>query len=373
MDFSRARAVADAVLYEGYSLYPYRANSTKNQLRFQFGVIEPHGACATEVLAAGDGRVEGQVRFLRLRRRTVRDGSGRPVASLESGGRLLVAWDEGEPCEINFQHRLGGRDEPVEVILRGDVMDERVGEALVTRTRAPLATRITVESTLVHAERTLYRLRIGFENRGNERAPLIAAAIGTHVLLGGVPFVSLIDPPDWARAGAEACRQSGLWPVLAGEPGRDDLVLSAPFILYDHPQIAPESNGDLFDATEIDEILTLRTRTLTDEEKRLARATDPLVAALLDRIDGLSPDALARLHGTFRDPEVGKRVRLKPGARRTDAQDMFLVGRTATVREVKRDIDGRDWLAVTIDDDPAAGLQAGRFHFFTRDEVETIE
>ena len=37
MSTEYARAVADAVLYEGYLLYPYRATSAKNQSRWQFG------------------------------------------------------------------------------------------------------------------------------------------------------------------------------------------------------------------------------------------------------------------------------------------------------------------------------------------------
>ena len=39
--WERVRAIADAVLYEGYLLYPYRANSGKNQSRWQFGVVGP--------------------------------------------------------------------------------------------------------------------------------------------------------------------------------------------------------------------------------------------------------------------------------------------------------------------------------------------
>ena len=77
-------------------------------------------------------------------------------------------------------------------------------------------------------------------------------------------------------------------------------MLSSPVILYDHPRIAAESTGDLFDSTEIDEILTLRTLALTDEEKREARATDPRAADLLDRLDGLPPEMLERMHGAIR-------------------------------------------------------------------------
>ena len=93
--------------------------------------------------------------------------------------------------------------------------------------------------------------------------------------MNGGAFVSLLDPPEWARPSVETCRNENTWPVLVGEPGHRDVVLSSPIILYDHPDIAPESPGDLFDSTEMDEMLHLRTLTLTDEERREARATDP--------------------------------------------------------------------------------------------------
>ncbi len=77
-------------------------------------------------------------------------------------------------------------------------------------------------------------------------------------------------------------------------------MLSSPIILYDHPEVAPESQGDLFDATEIDEILALRVLTLTDDEKDEARRTDARAAAIVDRIDAMSPEVWARLHGAMR-------------------------------------------------------------------------
>jgi hypothetical protein len=212
--------------------------------------------------------------------------------------------------------------------------------------------------------------------------------------------------------------------VLIGEEGRRDAMLSSPIILYDHPTIAPESPGDLFDATEIDEILTLRTMALTEDEKREARATDERAAAIIDRVDNMPPELLERLHGAVRylqgvegaktgapepdsplstapgptpelvpwwdpgadrtvSPETdgvvvagvtvakGSRVRLRPG-QRADAQDMFLAGRLATVEAVFLDVDGNRHLAVTLDEDPAADLQRwhGRYLYFAPDEVE---
>ena len=229
----------------------------------------------------------------------------------------------------------------------------------------------------------------------------------------------------------ERCTNDGVWPALASPDDR--VLLSSPIILEDHPQIAPESPGDLYDATEIDEILTLRTMTLTDEEKAEARATDPRAAAVIDQVDGLPQEQLDRLHGALRylrtvtgegdgvapggpamedelpsyftpdapwwdpgadasvNPETdsveidgvtvarGSRVRLFPGrgqgARRTDAQDDFLRGRTATVEAVLLDVDGETHLGVIPDDDPDLAEISrwhGRFLYFTPDEVEPV-
>ena len=128
------------------------------------------------------------------------------------------------------------------------------------------------------------------------------ALIAAHLLIGvpGGWFLSMTDPPEWAAAAVAQCENAGTWPVLAGPADCHDLLLSSPVILYDHPEIAAESAGDLFDATEIDEILTLRTLALTDAEKREARATDSRAADLLDRLDDLPPEMLDRMHGAIR-------------------------------------------------------------------------
>jgi hypothetical protein len=212
-----------------------------------------------------------------------------------------------------------------------------------------------------------------------------ASCAAAHLLLGvtGGAFISLLDPPEGARTAARSCQNVRTYPVLVGP--NDDVVLSGPIILYDHPRIAPESPGDFFDATEIDELLALRTSTLTDREKKEARATDPRARAILDRVDAMGPEAKERLHGAIRDfegaemrprtkPGPGHRVRLRPGRRRTDAQDMLFAGCVATVEQVMTDIDGQELLAVTLDDDPAADLHRsyGRFHYYYLDEVEPL-
>ena len=130
--------------------------------------------------------------------------------------------------------------------------------------------------------------------------------VGTHLLLdlpaAGSHFVSVIDPPDDARDSAAGCQQHRCWPVLAGVTGDESLLLGSPIILYDHPEVAEESSVALFDSTEIDEILTLRVLTMTDEEKAEARATDPRAAEIVDRCEQMSPQDMQRLHGVLRDP-----------------------------------------------------------------------
>lgn len=417
MTFERAREVADAVLLEGYLLYPYRASSRKNQYRWTFGVVAPRawseaGGCErwwleSQCLVAGGAaaRLEGRLRFLHLRRRVVEArgaGGTSPVASLEVDGRLVVAADEGVVREVGFDADLAsvrpGEVRAFPFALPGGEEEETLADARgvvrgrVRKRRAALRGVLRVQVAPVPAAHPLSRLVVRVENETPWRDPtaprdaaLEASLLSTHLLLGveGGEFLSLMDPPAWAREAAATCRSVGTYPVLAGAEGRADLVLSAPIILYDHPRIAPESHGDFFDATEIDELLTLRTRTLTDDEKRQARATDPRAAGIVDRVDRLPPEAWQRLHGAVRErrpadggrhPWVGRKVRLRPGRARTDAQDLLYAGRIATIEKVEQDVDGTVMLAVTVDGDPAADLHRwyGRFHYYRLDEVEPV-
>jgi hypothetical protein len=89
--------------------------------------------------------------------------------------------------------------------------------------------------------------------------------------------------------------------VLVGDPRRRDTVLSSPIILPDFPSVAPESRGDFFDGAEIDQLLVLNVMSLTDEEQRQMRETDPRAREILDRCRGMSPDQLLRLHGVTRE------------------------------------------------------------------------
>ncbi len=329
-----ARKVADAVLYEGYLLYPYRQSAQKNQARFQFGVLMPpaylaaddseRSASQTECLAecADDAQVEICVRYLQLRRREVQattpEGGLAGTDRLRHGGAEYTPWDEAAECEQWFTlpvaDLLGGGTQrsfgsPSGAEAR-KLADPQGGVAAwLTWRWSRLNGVLDAQAERVAGPYRALRLRVRVENRTQPPAAprdrphaLPHALISAHILIGidGGTFLSMTDPPEWAAAEVAACTQDGTWPVLTGPPECRSLMLSAPVILPDHPEIAPESAGDLFDATEIDEILTLRTMALTEDEKAQARATDPRAAALLDRVNGLPPEMLERMHGAIR-------------------------------------------------------------------------
>jgi hydrogenase maturation protease len=234
----------------------------------------------------------------------------------------------------------------------------------------------------------------------------------THIILQAVSaeFISQMDPPAELKQAAASCVNLGVWPILVGDgsKGEHDVMLSSPIILYDYPKLAPESPGPLFDGTEIDEILTLRIQTMTDEEKREMRGLDEHARRLLERTEALPQSALSGMHGTIRNrqpsPEPtrakiefddffgagtklegvwigevflrpGHRVRLRPRLR-ADVMDIAIAGRVAVVEAVEQDLEHKIHLAVVLEDDPGKDLgflrQPGHRFFYGIDEVELL-
>ena len=432
MNLNAVRRMANAVLYEGYILYPYRASAQKNRSRWQFGVVMPSAYTAadpsesavtqTECVLEHSGQPTIQIilRFLQVQRRTV---AGSPAAAWDEAVEREIEFTVdraellGEGCVKDFAV-AGGEDR--EPLADGGDPQDGPGTADTIRRREPLAGAVSVRATEIEGPWRAARLRIRVENlsmadpvpRHREEA-LPWALVAAHMIISvsGGEFISMTDPPIWARAAVAECENIGGWPVLGDPDGGRQVMLSAPIILYDNPELAPESPGELYDGTEIDEILTLRTLALSDEEKVEARATDPRAAALIDRVESMDAPAMARLHGTIRsprpaqgqpdpavpwwDPEAdasvspdtdtvtiggrqvgrGSRVRLRPGTRRSDAQDMFLIGRIAEVQAVLYDVDDHPYLAVSLADAPDEDLRIahGRFLYFATDEVEPWE
>jgi hypothetical protein len=351
---SAVEQVANAVLYEGFLLYPYRLSSVKNRHRWNFGVLypEPFGGaqgdramCQAQCLveAPSGAEVDGRIRFLELAAETAVERSVEaPPLSLGSPPQ--------RPPEVAF------------------------------------ATAAAPGSLHLHAEAVgpnLFRVTVRVANHGRfegeDRDQALARAfISTHAILTvrGGRFVSLVDPPAQYVEAAAACCNLGLWPVLAGPD--DTQMLCAPIILPDHPRTAPQSPGDLFDATEIDEILTLRIQTLSDDEKGQMRAADGRSRAILERSEAMTREELGRLHAAMRPDgprtfQKGDRVTLRP-KRRADIFDLALAGKRATVLSVEQDFENGLHACVTVDDDPGRdlGLEAkpGHRFFFGMDELE---
>jgi hypothetical protein len=197
-----------------------------------------------------------------------------------------------------------------------DVPAGRVEEALVDAAGAAVGAIVRSWRALggvleLRAERLregLFRLRARIDNttpwEGSGREDALRQTFcSTHTLLraGRGAFVSLTDPPEHLREDAESCANVGTWPVLVGPEGERHTLLSSPIILADHPEVAPESPGDLFDGTEIDQLLILSILGLSDAEREEMAASDPRARAILERCAGLSPEELMRLHGAVRD------------------------------------------------------------------------
>lgn len=439
--------IVEAVLYEGYLLYPYRPSSRKNQQRFTFGRVYPEAyshaqrgaepcVMQTQCLAETEA-LEVTVRFLHPMAREI----GRLLAPIPAlpetnpppfqvvpallvNGQLYQTWQEaveqevhvplhdvsallGQPVRHPFSFPSSESLEP---------LCDRDGQVVgvLHRRQHALEGMITLSAEAVDARVT--RLTVRVENQTPvptedldvQNEVILRTLASTHTILhapGGV-FLSLMDPPaDYAEAAA-ACKNTGTWPVLVGEPEKHerDTMLSSPIILYDYPQIAPESPGDFFDGTEIDEMLTLRILTMTDEEKREMRHADAHARRLLQRTESLPNDHLMQMHGTMRDLRPfeeafgedffntnahldaiaidgvryrrGGRVRIRP-RRDADIMDLALEGKTAVIEAIEQNVEDEIYLALVLDDDPGKDLgmmrQPGHRFFFTPHEVELLE
>lgn len=339
MSIEQVKEIANAVLYEGYLLYPYRQSAIKNRQRWTFGVVYPREyseanggiepwSMQTECLvvvasAAADTSLDVYFRFLHLLVRSVKrsEGSGTPAQPKMPTAWSLTSQFADEPREEGVEREISALDlslndlvdhsYTLDFAFPADRTFEEPGDAspdTIVREQRPLKGRVSVAASRV--DTGLLKLTTRIENRTPEtgaisnlrNAIMLHSFISTHTILQvrQGAFVSLIDPPEALRAAAQECKNLRTWPVLVGDEGERDSMLSSPIILYDYPQIAPESPGTLFDGTEIDEILTLRIMTLTDEEKEEMRQGDERVREILARTESLTPEAFMKLHGTIR-------------------------------------------------------------------------
>jgi len=358
--------LANAVLYEGYILYPYRPSSIKNQKRFNFGVLVPQAYSAAE---NGTEAYQMQTECL-----------------VEGGPQTILA------AKVRFL-------QPARAGAWSEAIERTVGPVEVDFTE--FARRIpfefpmiqgAVETSTRRVAENLFRVTVRISNEtpiedvaGMDREQVLPhSCASTHTILAveNGAFVSLLDPPDEWREVAAGCHNIGTWPILAGATGDHSMMHSSPIILYDYAQVAPESPGDLCDSAEIDEILTLRILTMTDDEKREMRETDDRARRILERTESLTQEHLMKLHGALRELrpaggklKVGDRVRLhpRPGG---DILDLVLAGKAAIVEAIEETLEGGLHVAVVLDDDPGRDLgmmrQPGHRFFFAPEEVEVL-
>jgi len=365
LDWGVFQPIATTVLYEGHILYPYRPSALKNRQQWNFGTLFPPAwreepsALALQVL------IEGEV-----------------------GG------DAAPPVELRLCFLLGGKE-----------------YAVGTGTTVLGAVRCQLDWQLDAIEPGLWKLSAHAANLTQapadaSREGMLEWALQSAHLRCGVragAFVSAQDPGLHQKA-ADTCHCQGVYPVLIGPPGERRYLLAAPIILEDHPRIAPQSQGDFCDATEMDELLTLRVATLTEAEKVEVRAAGGAALAILERcestgalaglhggLDALPPPAASLLAGAWEafaappavvrigaaEVRVGDRVRIRSGDRPgRDLFDQVLDGRIARVQAIEQDLEGAVYFAVVAEDDPGRDLgelrQTGHRFFFSPAEVEPL-
>ncbi len=356
--FATASGVANAVLYEGYVLYPYHATNGKNRgaVRFQWGVlvppawlqVDPHERALMRTDLIVDPGAEPQIavrlRFLQLQHRALEvadadaPGGFSRTGKLEVDERVWMEWDEAIEQDFDLGVipllPLAGATRTVPLSFPASQETEIVTDASegpdaapagrIVRTTEPIEGQARVTAQWADGPGVYLKVTIEVENAtpwsdleaGREEV-MRRSLIAVHTLAamedGG--FCSLFDPPEGSTEAVAGCKSIGSYAVLVGAAGSTDLVLASPIILYDYPAIAPESDGDFHDGCEIDEILALRVLTLTDEEKAEARGTDPRARAIIDRCDNMEEGSWDKLHGTMRDIRTldsGGPVRIDP-------------------------------------------------------------
>jgi hypothetical protein len=331
------KEIANAVLFEGYLLYPYRQSALKNRTRWTFGVVYPrayseaNGALEpwtmhTECLVEGQANavsLDVRVRFLHLLVRTLvraETGEGDAVEANVSEWSLASRLAD-EPLQEGIEREVNVPDlclsdllaHPRRVAIEFpaartlEYPPDAPGSVLVREQQA-LAGACLLAATQVGTN--VYKLSVEIENTTPETGSvtsrrevvLLQSLVSTHTILQvrQGTFISLLEPPEELQAAAKACQNVRTWPVLVGNAGERDAMLSSPIILYDYPQIAPESPGALFDGTEIDEILSLRIMTLSNEEKEQMRQ-DERTREILERTEALTPAQFMKMHGTIRN------------------------------------------------------------------------
>ncbi len=399
-------ALVSSLLYEGYALYPYTPG-VKNATPTPFGIVYPSGYADAQpaaypmlrlecVLEGSPGaEVSGTVRFLQAAGEGHRGLERRIEVGV--GVKLADLTREARRYDFSFPREAGEG----EVRGHAEMEAEMLGPELAR-------IKLTVCNDTVIGEGVPGWDTPEADVPRGEALQWSLLSVHPMVEVGdGATFISPLERDGEAGAAVEACDVKNTFPVLVGKD--DKAVLGAAIVVPEHPELAPESLGNLFDNTEIEEALLLHVQVLSDDEREsINQQNDPAVREMIERAEKTTGDEMMSLHGrlTYTEPadedgrttapptpppgmdevqgetrtEVkgstvkrGDTIILRPGTE-GDVYDKILDGRKATVERIYKGMDDRVYLGVTVDGDAGQDLlrDTGRYLFFFADEVELI-
>ncbi|MCW2997223.1 MAG: hypothetical protein JWN65_772 [Solirubrobacterales bacterium] len=265
------------LLYEGYALYPYTPGATKNATPTPFGIVYPPLYAQQSPSTFDHLRLQVIVQAVEAPALAVTALFLEPAGERHEGVERRV--------ELPATSLAALETEPVSVPFAFDAVQGHV--RMAAQAFHDGLVRVTAS---VHNSTEVPQ---GLDRPGALRASLLS----THVVatVTGGTFVSPIAPPEHAATANMACANVNTFPVLATP--EDDVILGAAIVLPDHPQIAPESMGSLFDSTEIEEALLLHLLALSDAEVESIAQQDPAVREMLRRAIQTTPEEFAKLRG----------------------------------------------------------------------------
>ncbi|MFN2612225.1 MAG: hypothetical protein ABR536_02520 [Solirubrobacterales bacterium] len=390
--------LVSSLLYEGYALYPYTPG-VKNATPTPFGIVYPAGYAAAQPAAYPELRLECIL-------------EGGPEAEITGTVRFLQAAGEGHK---GIERRLD-----LGTVKLADLAREKARQEFGFPREAGAGSvrgRAVMEAEMLGPE--LARIKLCVHNDTEIAGDVPEAEVprgdalqwsllSVHPMVevdDSARFISPLERDGEAGAAVEASDSFNTFPVLVGK--EDRAVLGAAIVVPEHPELAPESLGNLFDNTEIEEALLLHVQVLSDDEREQISEQDPAVREMIERAEKTTNDEMMSLHGrlTYTEPEDdgrtttpptpppgmdeiqgetttevkgatvkrGDTIILRPGTEGA-VEDKMLDGRRATVERIYKGMDERVYLGVTIADVPGQDLlsDTGRFLFFFSDEVELI-
>ncbi len=309
--------LANTLLYEGYSLFPYHRSAIKNQKPIPFGVIYPkkyneynqhaHSSMKSECIIAGndDLSLNISVRFLHLikikadkqnTKENVQDEAECDWQTIEreiNSGDLKVSEliKNKKTIQISFDKLNEDNNDEIKVNYINSVSE--------------ISGKVVIEASFVKNVENIFRITVSVSNDSLlENAEKITrdealpqSFLSTHIILNAIDgeFISSQNPTENFTSVVSQCENIGTWPILVDES--NTTMLSSPIILYDYPKINPQSKGDLFDSLEIEEALMLHFAVMSDDEKNRIAKSDEKLRAMINKVSNVTPEELINLHG----------------------------------------------------------------------------